>query len=42
MRQAVAVDIRGVFQAPNREQAEVDLKQVVTMYAILLRIWRTG
>ena len=29
----VAADIRGIFQAPNRHQAEVYLKQVVTKYA---------
>ena len=29
----VAADIRGIFQAPNREQAEAYLKQVVTKYA---------
>ena len=29
----VAADIQGVFQAPNREQAEVYLKQIVTKYA---------
>ena len=29
----VAADIRAVFQAPNREQAEVYLKQVVSKYA---------
>lgn len=33
MRQEVAADIQGVFQAPNREQAEAYLKQVVTKYA---------
>ena len=33
MQAEVAADIRGVFQAPNREQAEVYLKQVVTKYA---------
>ena len=33
MRLEVAADIRGVFNAPNREQAEVYLKQVVDKYA---------
>jgi transposase-like protein len=33
MQKEVAADIRGVFQAPSREQAEVYLKQIVTKYA---------
>ena len=33
MLQEVAADIRAVFNAPNREQAEVYLKQIVTKYA---------
>ena len=33
MRREVAADIGAVFQAPDREQAEVYLKQIVTKYA---------
>ncbi|MDF1514654.1 MAG: IS256 family transposase [Anaerolineae bacterium] len=33
MLSEVAADIRGVFQSPNREQAEAYLKQIVTKYA---------
>ncbi len=33
MRQAVAADIRAVFNAPDREQAEVYLKQIVIKYS---------
>jgi len=33
MRKAVAADIRGVFQAPDRAQAEVYLKQIVSKYS---------
>ena len=33
MRREVAADIRAVFHAPGREQAEVYLKQIVTKYA---------
>ena len=33
MQEEVAADIRGIFQAPNRHQAEVYLKQVVIKYA---------
>ena len=33
MRREVAADIRAVFQAPDRQQAEVYLKQIVTKYA---------
>jgi transposase-like protein len=33
MLQEVSADIRGIFQAPNREQAEAYLKQVVDKYA---------
>ena len=33
MRKEVAADIRTVFQAPNRQQAEVYLKQIVSKYA---------
>jgi transposase-like protein len=33
MRKEVAVDIRAVFNAPNREQAEEYLKQIVSKYA---------
>jgi len=33
MQEEVAADIRGIFQAPHRDQAEVYLKQVVAKYA---------
>jgi transposase-like protein len=33
MRKAVAADIRAVFNAPSREQAEMYLKQIVLKYA---------
>ena len=33
MRREVAADIEAVFQAPDREQAEIYLKQIVTKYA---------
>ena len=33
MQAEVAADIKGIFQAPNRDQAEVYLKQVVAKYA---------
>ena len=33
MQEEVAADIKGIFLAPNRDQAEVYLKQVVAKYA---------
>jgi putative transposase len=33
MPQEVVADIRGIFQAPNREQVKVHLKQIVAKYA---------
>ena len=33
MQEEVAADIRGIFQAPSRDQAEVYLKEVVDKYA---------